>query len=273
MTWTTLPRSNSSNGLAWHHCGSGPAVVLIHGVGLRAESWGGILPGLAEQHSVYALDLPGHGDSPLIDKTNPTVSDYADQIAASLRNIPGPVCVAGHSLGALISLDLAARYPEMVQAVAALNSIYRRSPASAQAVRARATSLAQAQSGQDADPQPTLTRWFGDPPAPANQAANDACLDWLIHGSLPGYAAAYRAFAFSDGPDDTALEQIACPALLLTASDDPNSTPAMSKALARIIPKGRAHIIDGAAHMAPMTHATMIAKILAEFFAMAGGDA
>ncbi|HAJ20794.1 MAG TPA: alpha/beta hydrolase, partial [Rhodospirillaceae bacterium] len=96
MTWTTLPRSNSSNGLAWHHCGSGPAVVLIHGVGLRAESWSGILPGLAEQHSVYALDLPGHGDSPLIDKTNPTVSDYADQIAASLRDLPGPVCIAGH---------------------------------------------------------------------------------------------------------------------------------------------------------------------------------
>jgi (E)-2-((N-methylformamido)methylene)succinate hydrolase len=273
MTWTTLPRSNSATGLAWHQRGSGPAVILIHGVGLRAESWGGILPGLATQHTVYALDLPGHGDSPMIDKADPTVSDYTDQIASSLQELPGPVCVAGHSLGALISLDLAARYPEMVQAVAALNSIYRRSPASAQAVRARATSLAQAQSGQDADPQPTLTRWFGNPPAPANQAANDACRDWLIHGSLPGYAAAYHAFAFSDGPEDTALEQIACPALLLTASDDPNSTPAMSEALARIIPNGRAHIISGAAHMAPMTHAAMIAKILAEFFAMAEGDA
>jgi pimeloyl-ACP methyl ester carboxylesterase len=47
----------------------------------------------------------------------------------------------------------------------------------------------------------------------------------------------------------------------------------MSEAVARIIPNGRAHIIDGAAHMAPMTHAAMIAKILAEFFAMAEGDA
>ncbi|MDF1747675.1 MAG: alpha/beta hydrolase [Alphaproteobacteria bacterium] len=272
MTWTTLPRSNSSSGLAWHQRGSGPAVVLIHGVGLRAESWGGILPGLATRHNVYALDLPGHGDSPLLDKANPTVTDYTDQIAASLQDIPGPVSIAGHSLGALISLDLAARYREKIHAVAALNSIYRRSPDSAQAVRARANSLTQAQSGRDADPQPTLTRWFGNPPSPANKAANDACYDWLVNGSLPGYAAAYNAFAYSDGPDDAALEKIACPALLLTAAGDPNSTPEMSKALARIIPKGSAHIIEDAAHMAPMTHAKMITNILAEFFAMAEGE-
>ncbi|WP_159076991.1 alpha/beta fold hydrolase [Halococcoides cellulosivorans] len=44
-------------------CGDGPPVVLVHGFGGFLESWSAVAPRLADQFEVYALDLPGHGES------------------------------------------------------------------------------------------------------------------------------------------------------------------------------------------------------------------
>ena len=63
MTWTTRPRSDLA-GLACIRAGDGPPVLLIHGVGLRAEAWGAVIDRLAERFAVHAIDLPGHGESP-----------------------------------------------------------------------------------------------------------------------------------------------------------------------------------------------------------------
>ena len=69
--------------------------------------------------------------------------------------------------------------------------------------------------------------------------------------------------------DDTrineALEKLACPALFITGSQEPNSTPDMSLKMAEITPNGRALIIDGAAHMMPMTHASQVNAAISSF--------
>jgi pimeloyl-ACP methyl ester carboxylesterase len=41
--------------------GSGPALVLVHGVGTSTSEWSWVLPALARDHLVYAIDLPGFG--------------------------------------------------------------------------------------------------------------------------------------------------------------------------------------------------------------------
>lgn len=43
--------------------GEGPAVLLIHGIGGDWRTWEPVLAGLARQHQVVAVDLPGHGGS------------------------------------------------------------------------------------------------------------------------------------------------------------------------------------------------------------------
>ena len=68
------------------------------------------------------------------------------------------------------------------------------------------------------------------------------------------YKCAYTAFATSQIPDQIGLSRISCPALFMTGSEEPNSTPAMSETMASLAPKGRSIIVDGAAHMMPMTH-------------------
>ena len=80
MTWTIPQRSDGPSGLALSRAGSGPTIVLIHGVGLRSESWARQIPALAERCTVIAVDLPGHGDSASF-VAQPALADYAGRIA------------------------------------------------------------------------------------------------------------------------------------------------------------------------------------------------
>ena len=58
-----LAKERSGNGLAYHVCGDGPTLLLIHGIGLCAESWHYQITPLAHQFKVVCVDLPGHGSS------------------------------------------------------------------------------------------------------------------------------------------------------------------------------------------------------------------
>ena len=260
MIWTTRPRSEFG-ALAAIRQGEGPALILLHGVGLRAEAWAAQIDALAAGWTVIAPDMPGHGESPL--PAEPlTLATYTDLLAAAMAgqaSMAEPVCIAGHSMGAMIALDLAIRYPAMIRGIALLNGIYRRTPTAAAAVQRRAASL---DGVQGADPADTLARWFGDELSP--EAA--ACRAWLRDVSPRGYRAAYRVFANEDGPPDADLRALRCPALFATGAAEPNSTPAMSETMAALAPDGRAAIVEGAAHMMPMTHRETVSTMLAAFF-------
>lgn len=253
MTWTIRPRSKLGT-LTAITGGSGPKVLLVHGVGLRAEAWGGQFETLAQTCRVMAVDMPGHGESPRI-ADHPQLADFTDAIAVILTE---PAVVIGHSFGAMIALDMATRYPDLVHGVAALNGIFQRDVAAKDAVLARAASL---DGKTTADPTATLIRWFGAEPS----AARGACQGWLCEVDPAGYRDAYRVFAAEDGPSEKALRNFRCPALFLSGENEPNSTPQMSRRMAELALFGRAAILKGAAHMLPMTHVTEVAAILKKF--------
>ncbi|NRB18885.1 MAG: alpha/beta fold hydrolase [Rhodobacteraceae bacterium] len=253
MPWTTLPRSKQGD-LSTIVSGDGPPLLLIHGVGLRGEAWCGQIDSLSTNFKITAVDMPGHGASVLPDG-DMTLTRYGDCIAASLT---APSVVIGHSMGAMIALDIAIRFPGLVRGVVALNAIYQRDTAAHKAVRARAASL---DGLSPPDPSAALERWFGAGASPAREA----CRDWLSGVDPKGYAAAYQVFAHENGPAADDLTTLPCPALFMTGSQEPNSTPAMSRAMAALAPRGRASIIEGAAHMMPMTHAEQVNTALREF--------
>lgn len=252
MTWTTRPRSEV-DGLAAIVAGDGPTMVLLHGVGLRAEAWAPVIDAFAPQFRVIAPDLPGHGASPAVDLPD-RLAGYADRIAPLLRDT---AIVVGHSMGAMIALNLAVRDPDQTRGVAALNAIYRRSDAARTAVRTRAAAL---DGHSTADPSGTLGRWFGQ----SDCAARVACRDWLTSVDPAGYRAAYSVFADQDGPTGSGLRSLRCPALFMTGADEPNSTPDMSREMADLAPLGRAVVLPGAAHMMPMTHPDATIAALSE---------
>jgi pimeloyl-ACP methyl ester carboxylesterase len=89
---------------------SSPTVVLLHGLGDGADIWRPMMAAWKIPLTVIAFDLPGHGRSPWLVPTGYHVSRLADLVAEALaqHGIVRPVLV-GHSLGARIAGELAAR--------------------------------------------------------------------------------------------------------------------------------------------------------------------
>ena len=81
-------------------------LVLLHGWGLHAGVWDEIAAGLAPRFRVYAIDLPGHGNSH--DPAPPAFEDAADLVATA---IPEGAFVCGWSLGGLVAQHLAVTRP------------------------------------------------------------------------------------------------------------------------------------------------------------------
>lgn len=225
--------------------GAGAPLLLIHGVGMRAEAWGPQVAALSADNHVIAVDLPGHGESDPL----PAVPDLPDYVAWAARVILalgiGPVSVAGHSMGSLIAGGLAIERPDLVRRVALLNGVHRRGPEARAAVLARAAEIATGTNRTDGP----LARWFS-----ADQAdLRDEVAGWLQAVSPNGYSCAYRAFAEGDTVYADRLGEIRCPLLVLTGDGDANSTPAMTTAMAAMAPRGSAVIIEGHRHMVNLT--------------------
>lgn len=90
--------------------GSGPDIVMLHGLGSRQQVFAPLLGELTPSYRVLALDLPGFGTAPLDDTLRPGIAGYADWVEAELerRGIRSPHIV-GSSMGGGIALELAHR--------------------------------------------------------------------------------------------------------------------------------------------------------------------
>jgi pimeloyl-ACP methyl ester carboxylesterase len=252
MMLTTLHLSENAQKVACRDHGTGEPVVLIHGVGMQSAAWGPQIAALEKAYRVLALDMPGHGDSEPL----PQGSELPDFVAWCKSAIQalglGPVNLVGHSMGALIAGGCAASFPHLIRRVALLNGVYRRDTAARAAVDARAAEI----SAGNIDLQTPLERWFGDTSGEAGARAQVA--EWLGAVDLNGYATAYGAFAHGDSTYADQLSQIRCPFLAMTGDGDPNSTPAMSQAMAGQVKNGTAVIIKGHRHMINLTNATEV---------------
>ena len=102
--------------------GSGPAVLLLHGMACDHTTWLPIIDKLAERHTVIAPDLLGHGlsDKPRADYS---VGGYANAMRDLLTVLGiNRVTVVGHSLGGMLARGVAARRPDLVAGIVTMGS-------------------------------------------------------------------------------------------------------------------------------------------------------
>lgn len=99
------------------HPGAGPALVLIHGITSSGDIWQPVLAALGESFTPVTIDLRGHGSSGKPDRGY-LYDDYIDDLDRVLvaLGLEHPLIV-GHSLGGLITLWWAARYPTRAPAL------------------------------------------------------------------------------------------------------------------------------------------------------------
>lgn len=98
--------------------GTGPPVVLLHGMGADSRTWDGIRPYLAEAgFRILTPDLPGHGRSPKPWRSY-RLPFYLAYLTRWLRRLQtGPVHLVGHSLGGALAAAMAIHEPDMVASV------------------------------------------------------------------------------------------------------------------------------------------------------------
>jgi pimeloyl-ACP methyl ester carboxylesterase len=221
-----------------------PTVVFIHGAGSDHSAWS-----LQSRYFAYhgrnalAVDLPGHGRSTGKPKT--TIPQLADWLVALLDTAGvANAALVGHSMGSLISLNTAARYPDRVTKVALVGTVVPM-PVS--------DGLLDTSKNREHDAFDMVNLWSH---APASQfGGNTLPGGWMMGSQLrllertaPGTL--HNDFAacnsYATGLDDAAL--VKCPTLLLLGARDQMTPPRRAKDLAAKIAGSRTVILPGSGH-------------------------
>jgi pimeloyl-ACP methyl ester carboxylesterase len=108
--------------VAYRMSGSGPVVVLVHGIASSSETWGRVMPALAEHVTIVAPDLLGHGGS------TKSAGDYSlGALASGIRDLMielghDRATLIGHSLGGGVALQFAYQFPDRCERLVLVGS-------------------------------------------------------------------------------------------------------------------------------------------------------
>lgn len=108
--------------IAYRTAGTGPVVVLVHGIAGSSETWGRVMPALAERVTVVAPDLLGHGGS------TKSAGDYSlGALAAGIRDLMielghDRATLIGHSLGGGVVMQFAYQFPDRCERLVLVGS-------------------------------------------------------------------------------------------------------------------------------------------------------
>lgn len=107
-----------------HHriTGTGPTVILVHGVVHRGHAWDAVVPLLQDRHRLVVVDLPAHGESADVPDGVEPVAYMADQLAELIGEVTPEgerPHLVGNSLGGFLALEMGAR--GLVSGVTALS--------------------------------------------------------------------------------------------------------------------------------------------------------
>ncbi|WP_420446076.1 alpha/beta fold hydrolase [Candidatus Poriferisodalis sp.] len=244
--------------------GSGPPVVLLHGLAEDHRSWDAVAAHFGE-FTAYSVDLRGHG------RTTPghgagTLSQLSDDLAAFLSAVTGPAAVVGYSLGGTIGLKAATVHPTLIGhlIVAATSSVV--GGAAAEFFEGRIAQLeARDMDGFVAGLRDDTARQIVT--AADIDAVTSRRIDAVGYGH--GYINAARAMiGIRSEPLNPLLAQIEVPVDIIGASGDVFCPRRASDIIVEGVDDCRYHEVAGAGHLVsvdqPDAYGKLIAQLLGE---------
>ena len=210
-------------------CGTGAPIVFIHGMGTSSATWVTCMELLEDRFTVVALDLLGHGQSPLLDDPAEYTRDRAlDDLDDVLADLDSPAVLVGHSLGGYLALAHAATRPGAVRGVVVLNT----GPGYRNPVKRE--------------------EW------------NDRSRRNAHRFGVPGQVSTLNLQEDSVVMDR--LAEMTTPTLVLAGSSDRPEYTGAGEYLERKMPDARLAVVDSGGHsMHEDTHATEVADLIAGF--------
>ena len=244
--------------------GSGPPVVLLHGLAEDLRSWDAVAAHIGE-FAVYTLDLRGHGRTTAGEGAG-TLLQLSDDLDAFLRAVTGPAAVVGYSLGGTIGLKAATAPGSLIThlIVAATSSVV-------------GTAAAEFFDGRIA--QLEAHDWDGFAAGlrddTAKQVVTEADIDTLASrrvnavGDGRGYINAARAMiGLRSEPLNPLLARIEVPVDVIGASNDVFCPRRASDIIVDAVADCRYHEVAGAGHLLsvdqPDAYGKLIARLLHE---------
>lgn len=248
---------------AYHQQGSGPTVVLVHGLGLNLEMWQWQRDALSQHYQVLSYDLLGHGrsDKPAGEYTMDMMVEQLCQLTEALDH--AQCAVLGFSLGGLIVQAFALKYPNKVSAMGVLNSAHARTDEQRASIMLRVEQCRL--EGPAATVDDALGRWFSHDFAKAKPEVLAQVRQWVLANDANVYPELYKLLALADIGLETSVSAIQCPSLIVTGEQDYGNSVAMAEAMAACIPNSRLEILAGLRHMALAEDPQLCNALLLDF--------
>jgi len=259
--------------IAYDVTGSGPLVVLSHGIGDRRQAYRFLAPMLAQAgYRVATADLRGHGESSM-GWASITRSDVAGDLLALTGHLGGPAVIVGHSISGGAATIAAATRPDVVAAIVEINPLTRTQKLNLGAllrVRRYRRCLFLLGGTQLFRSLGLWLRYLNlaYPAKPADYPGYMTALAAKLRE--PGRMAEFMK-TFKSTPADAAaqLPNIRCPALVIMGTLDPDfpGPRAEGEAIIAAMPAGAgtAAMIDGAGHYPHAQSPEAVAELVIPF--------
>lgn len=256
--------------LAWRECGTGPLVVLLHGLGGSRISWEPQLTGLGDRWRVAAWDLPGYGlSAPLPDEPY-TFRALADAAAAWIREMGAERAhVVGISMGGMIAQYLAAFHPDVVSSLTLLSTSPRFGLDGTLPATWRAARLAPLDAGQEPGDfaDRVLRGLAGKGISPEAFAGQRSAMC-----RISGVALRRSIDCLVTHDSRQLLPSIHAPTLVLVGEFDTETPPEYSQYLAEHLPCARLVIVPHAGHLLNAEAPDKVNRLIAEHLATVEGS-
>ncbi|WP_221029055.1 alpha/beta fold hydrolase [Actomonas aquatica] len=224
----------------------GRTLVLLHSLGCDRQLWDGVVAQWQGRRRIVAVDLPGHGESPLW-PAGFSLEDCADAVVAVLDTLGVERAIwAGNSVGGMIVQAAALNHAERVQAV-----VLSATDARIGTTESWNQRLAQIERDGLASMAGSLAeRWFGEAFRRNESARYDAIVARLASQAEVGYTA--LAAAIRDADFGGRMAEITQPALVIGGGCDLFCPPDAGLRLAAALPRGEFELLPAAGHQPPV---------------------
>lgn len=252
-----------STEMSFNDEGKGDPILLIHGFAGSKHYWDKIIPDLANEYRVIALDLPGHGESGM-GKNRNSIEDMASTIKEFLDQLGlDRVTLFGHSLGGYITLSFAELYPRYLKGFSLVHSTA--NPDSEEAKEARENN---AKKIQEEGTGPFIEGLSRKLFSPENTEVNAKELEETVKigmmARVEGLVSALMAM--KDRPErNKVLEETELPVLLIAGEQDQIIPPEKTFTVSRQNIEKK--VIQNAGHMSMYEQPEELAKVMKDFLA------
>ncbi|TDB85813.1 alpha/beta hydrolase [Actinomadura sp. KC216] len=243
--------------------GTGPPVILMHGLLTDSRVWDPITRVLERSHTVISVDAPGHGHSPA--RTSPfTLEEEADALAALAKELTNgePAIWIGHSMGGMKAMRVALAHSSLARALVLISTQPYVEPVHS-AAPFEALVETMKSDGMTRDLADVIARlnfhrsFLGTPVAQS----------WIEHFStLDGHEVEHTCHAvYRRGDISERLGEITVPCLVIHGSDDVPIRVRVVHAYTELLPDVRLVELPETGHTPICEHPAKVAEIIGEF--------